>query len=477
MKRVWIIAVLSSLVFVSQGCETLSHSAKKDINKEKTLIDAVKDGDPASVKVFLDKGVNVNAEDKDGMTALMWAVVNDQTAIAKLLINAGTDIYAKNRQGNTASTMAAKGNHSEIFELLKHVGEQKAVDRFLRTGYEHYINGHYKKAIEFYMIALEQFYSPDACYRLGLIFHRNLNDPKSAIWFYQRYLEMDSDTETADEVRNLLKQAETSVWNNKQKEIDEKLKRFEIEEKNAKTQIKKHNAQLKIRELTKKIAEAKHKIDFSPRKFNANFLASELPGKTIILLPVRSSIGGGTSDEIVTKSLNNFFKSSLNESKIITDNESDSYFTAQNRWDDYFAYIAKYSQTGIVKKEDLEEPLQLYESMEPDYIVDASSDPFRLSTAGFYPQVFNLYIDFQIWDLKTKQKVWGGMGNGETVVPSKDKETSIYQDLADRIAQRIFWEMMNKEPELDEASRQTPVSSADTNSNTGQRKAANHPED
>jgi ankyrin repeat protein len=477
MKRVWIIAVLSSLVLFSQGCETLSNSAKNNINSKKTLIEAVKDGDTISVKVFLDKGVDVNAEDKDGMTALMWAVVNDQTEIAKLLIDAGADIYVKNHQGNTASTLAAKGNHIEIFELLKHVGEQKAIDRFLRTGYEHYINGRYRKAIEFYMIALEQFYSTDACYRLGLIFHRDLNDPKSAIWFYQRYLEMDSDTETADEVRSLLKQAETSIWNNKQKEIDEKLKHFELEEKNAKTLVKKHKAQLKIRELKKRIAEAKHKIDFSPRKFNANFLASDLLGKTIILLPVRSSLGGGTSDEIVTKSLNNFFKSSLNESKIITDDELDKYFTAKNRWDDYFAYIAKYSRTGIVKQEDLEEPMQLYAAMEPDFIVDASSDPFMLSTAGFYPQVFNLYIDFQIWDLKTKQKVWGGMCNGETVVPSKDKETSIYQDLADRIAQRIFWEMMNKEPQLDKASRQTPVLSADTNSNTGQRKVANHPGD
>jgi len=477
MKRIWIIAVLSSLVLVSQGCKMLSHSAKNNINKKETLIEAVKDGDTPSVKVFLDKGVNVNAKDNDGMTALMWAVVNDQTAIAKLLIDAGADIYPKNHQGNTASTLAAKGNHLEIFELLNRVGEQKAVDRFLRTGYEHYINGRYKKAIEFYMIALEQFYSTVACYRLGLIFQRDLNDPKGAIWFYQRYLEMDSDTETADEVRNLLKQAETSIWNNKQKEIDEKLKRFKLEEKNAKTLVKKHNAQLKIRELTRKIAEAKHKIDFSPRKFNTNFPASDLLGKTIILLPVRSSIGGGTSDEIVTKSLNNFFKSSLNESIIITDEESDSYFTAQNRWDDYFAYIAKYSRTGIIKKEGLEEPMQLYAALEPDYIVDASSDPFRLSTAGFYPQVFNLYIDFQIWDLKTKQKVWGGTCNGETVVPSKNKEASIYQDLADRIAQRIFWEMMNKEPQLDKASRQAPVTSAVTNSNTGQRKAANHPGD
>jgi hypothetical protein len=57
-----------------------------------------------------------------------------------------------------------------------------------------------------------------------------------------------------------------------------------------------------------------------------------------------------------------------------------------------------------------------------------------------YPRLLSLYIELQIWDLKAKQKVWGGICNGETQIFDKKEETGVYQDLSDRLAECITGE-------------------------------------
>jgi hypothetical protein len=197
----------------------------------------------------------------------------------------------------------------------------------------------------------------------------------------------------------------------------------------------------------KKTAPRKFSIDFSSSKFNTHFLANSLEGKVIIILPTRSGISGSTSDEQVTNSLNSTLKKMLNKSKIITDNEMDKYFTDNDTWDNYFSYIASYSEKGILQKGDLEKPIKLYAAFKPDYIAVATSDPFMLSAGSNHSQVLNLYIDLQIWDVDAKQRVWGGICSGETLIYSKDEKEEIYQKLANLLAQRVAGEMINKKIE------------------------------
>lgn len=52
-------------------------------------------------------GVDVNAVNKEGKTALMMAVENDESDIAKVLIESGADVNARTREGHTALDMAA----------------------------------------------------------------------------------------------------------------------------------------------------------------------------------------------------------------------------------------------------------------------------------------------------------------------------------------------------------------------------------
>ena len=82
------------------------------------LIQAVKDGDLQTVQDLLTDGVEVNAKDYDGKTALGWAAYKGHTEIVKLLLEKGADVNAKTNKGVTALMQAAEQNHFEITKLL-----------------------------------------------------------------------------------------------------------------------------------------------------------------------------------------------------------------------------------------------------------------------------------------------------------------------------------------------------------------------
>ncbi len=87
----------------------------------------------------------------------------------------------------------------------------KTAQSFLRKGNEYYIKADYTEAIEDFIEVLKYYDSTDAYYNIGIIYHQKLNDPASAIPFYRRYLEVDAYTETANEIKKFLEQAETSI--------------------------------------------------------------------------------------------------------------------------------------------------------------------------------------------------------------------------------------------------------------------------
>jgi ankyrin repeat protein len=72
---------------------------------------AVKEGTVQDVRRYIEKErVDVNAKDKDGMTALHHAVVfNSDVAVAKYLIEKGADVNAKSNEGWTPFHLAAVG--------------------------------------------------------------------------------------------------------------------------------------------------------------------------------------------------------------------------------------------------------------------------------------------------------------------------------------------------------------------------------
>ena len=61
---------------------------------------------------------DINAQDSNGNTALILAVIHNQIELVKFLIKVGANIDKQNNDGNTALMFAASGNQSKIVNLL-----------------------------------------------------------------------------------------------------------------------------------------------------------------------------------------------------------------------------------------------------------------------------------------------------------------------------------------------------------------------
>jgi len=82
------------------------------------LIEAVKNGDIASVRSLLDQHVDVNATQPDGATALAWAAERDDLETADLLIQSGANVNVANENGATPLWLAATMASSRMTEKL-----------------------------------------------------------------------------------------------------------------------------------------------------------------------------------------------------------------------------------------------------------------------------------------------------------------------------------------------------------------------
>jgi ankyrin repeat protein len=80
------------------------------------IIDYSKKGDLVKVGQLIEDGADLNARDKNNITALMWASYNGQIEMVRLLIDNGADVNARGTW--TALTWAAACGHIEIVNLL-----------------------------------------------------------------------------------------------------------------------------------------------------------------------------------------------------------------------------------------------------------------------------------------------------------------------------------------------------------------------
>ena len=71
-----------------------------------------------AVKLLLENGIDVNATQHGGWTALQGAANNGEARMAELLLSHGAERDAVSENGSTALSLATTGNHSETIELL-----------------------------------------------------------------------------------------------------------------------------------------------------------------------------------------------------------------------------------------------------------------------------------------------------------------------------------------------------------------------
>jgi hypothetical protein len=86
------------------------------------LITASKEGDIKTVKALLERGADVNEQDKEGWTALMYAAARGDSALVKLLLASEAKIDEWNQDGATALGLAAQEGHKEVARLLRKAG-------------------------------------------------------------------------------------------------------------------------------------------------------------------------------------------------------------------------------------------------------------------------------------------------------------------------------------------------------------------
>lgn len=99
------------------------------------LMHAAKDGNEKEIKLLLKSGANVNLKDKDGWTALMYAVrYSSNLECTESLLEAGADISLKNKYGSSALVLASCYNENPLILsklLLKYKSSDKEVLRSL----------------------------------------------------------------------------------------------------------------------------------------------------------------------------------------------------------------------------------------------------------------------------------------------------------------------------------------------------------
>lgn len=99
-----------------------STSPRSVTNVGKGLVEAAKKGDPSAVQRLLACGVDVNASDENGVTALMWAAGDGHLELVNLLLESGANVNLRDNGGNTALTRAAFLGQDDVVRRLLDYG-------------------------------------------------------------------------------------------------------------------------------------------------------------------------------------------------------------------------------------------------------------------------------------------------------------------------------------------------------------------
>ena len=121
-RRAWQFAAASALLFAAAAA--LMHSMGWFVTRTAPAAPAPA---PAAVKGVDDilRGVDINARDASGQTALMRAAASGDTGAVRRLIAVGAKLDAVDRQGNTALTLARAAGHKDIVKMLRSAGARR----------------------------------------------------------------------------------------------------------------------------------------------------------------------------------------------------------------------------------------------------------------------------------------------------------------------------------------------------------------
>ena len=101
------------------------------------ILEASFKGDLLRVKQLLEEGVNVNAKNINGWSALMYAADNGHVEVVRTLLEAGADVAAKPPIGWTALMFAVYNDDVEMVRILLAAGADITPDELRLMSLEH----------------------------------------------------------------------------------------------------------------------------------------------------------------------------------------------------------------------------------------------------------------------------------------------------------------------------------------------------
>jgi ankyrin repeat protein len=90
----------------------------KDKDGRTALRYAVMGGHKTVVKILLSNGANLESQDKNDQTSLSWAAENGYEAMVKLLLNEGANLESKDKYDRTPLLWAARNGYEAVVKLL-----------------------------------------------------------------------------------------------------------------------------------------------------------------------------------------------------------------------------------------------------------------------------------------------------------------------------------------------------------------------
>jgi len=136
-KRLFFVNFLSSVLLLAtisydvEGGTARTELEQKGYNyDENNFTESAKKGDIEAVKLFLTEGIDINAKNEKGQTALMRAAEYQRTAVVTLLLEKGADVNFRSQPMRRTALMEASsaGNIVIIKQLAERGAEINAKD-------------------------------------------------------------------------------------------------------------------------------------------------------------------------------------------------------------------------------------------------------------------------------------------------------------------------------------------------------------
>jgi len=115
MKKQMVFGVLTVTLLILTACG--SSPSSQSSGADQRLLDAALEGDLGGVRSALDAGANVNARNPYDQTPLMMAIIGGSLEAVKYLVERGADINLQDKDGDTALNYC-ESIHPAIFEYL-----------------------------------------------------------------------------------------------------------------------------------------------------------------------------------------------------------------------------------------------------------------------------------------------------------------------------------------------------------------------